>query len=135
MTGARPPVDGQITFVYTTNLAAADAFYGGDLGLPLALDQGGCRIYRAAAGAYVGVCERPAEAIQAPDPARRGVILTLVTDDVEGWHARLVARGVAVEGPPAHSDAYRITHLFLRDPAGYLLEIQRFDDPDWDAAP
>jgi catechol 2,3-dioxygenase-like lactoylglutathione lyase family enzyme len=24
-----------------------------------------------------------------------------------------------------------ITHFFFRDPAGYLLEIQRFDRPDW----
>jgi hypothetical protein len=31
--------------------------------------------------------------------------------------------------PPAHSDTYRIYHCFLRDPNGYLVEFQRFDDP------
>ncbi len=28
---------------------------------------------------------------------------------------------------------YRIYHCFLRDPDGYQIEIQRFDDPAWPA--
>lgn len=26
---------------------------------------------------------------------------------------------------------YAIYHCFLRDPSGYLIEIQRFEDPRW----
>ncbi len=36
----------QITFVYTADLAASARFYGEQLGLPLVIDQGSCRIYR-----------------------------------------------------------------------------------------
>jgi len=32
------------------------------------------------------------------------------------------------------SAAYRVYHFFLKDPAGYTLEIQRFERPDWPAA-
>lgn len=60
-----------------------------------------------------------------------GVVLTLVDPDVEGWHAKLKARGVNVPDKVEYSETYRVTHFFFRDPAGYLLEIQRFERPDW----
>ena len=122
-----------VTFCYTRDLAASARFYGELLALPLALDQGSCRIYRVARDAYLGVCERVAGSPAGPgssgEPDR--VILTLVTEDVDGWHERLSARGVVFDKPPARNERFRIYHCFLRDPAGYLVEIQRFEDPAW----
>jgi catechol 2,3-dioxygenase-like lactoylglutathione lyase family enzyme len=117
--------DAAITFCRTTDLARAAAFYEETLGLPLVLDQGVCRIYRVAGGGFVGFCEH------LEGDAAEGVILTLVTDDVDGWHQRLVERGVAIETPPTHNPRFGIYHLFLRDPDGHRVEIQRFDDADW----
>ena len=57
--------------------------------------------------------------------------MTLVTDDVDGWHRRLTAQGVTCERPPGHNDKYRLHHAFYRDPDGYLIEIQQFLDPAW----
>lgn len=128
------PIDAQITFIYTANRAATQEFYEERLALPLACDQGDCRIYRLRPGAYLGVCHREAEDLQAPDPQRRGVIITWVTADVDGWVARLERRGVRFESAPRHSARFGIYHAFFRDPNGYLLEIQRFDDPAWDRA-
>jgi catechol 2,3-dioxygenase-like lactoylglutathione lyase family enzyme len=54
-----------------------------------------------------------------------------VAEDVDGWHRRLAERGVEFEKAPADNPEYRIRHCFFRDPNGYLLEIQRFDDPRW----
>ena len=45
--------------------------------------------------------------------------------------ATLEAAGVKLESGPEHSDRFGIYHAFLRDPDGYLIEIQRFDDPSW----
>ena len=125
-----PPIDQQITFLYTRDLEATARFYEDILGLPLALDQGDCRIYRVSQGGYVGFCRRAA----APE-APSGVILTLVTPDVDGWYRRLVDLGIAFEKPPALNPKYDIYHCFLRDPNGYLIEIQRFLDPAWGTAP
>lgn len=119
------PFDAQITFCYTRDPDASYRFYEEILGLPLVLDQGGCRIYRAVGDAYLGMCHRP----EAPKPS--GVILTLVTDDVDGWYEKLAAQGVPFDKTPAASPEYGIYHCFFRDPNGYLLEIQRFDDPAW----
>ena len=57
--------------------------------------------------AYVGFCQR-ADAPAEP----RGITLTFVTDRVDEWCA-----------------PYRIYNAFVRDPNGYLIEIQRFWEP------
>lgn len=117
--------DSQITFCYTGDLATTAEFYGGLLGLEQVLDQGGCRIYRTAGQAFLGFCER----VETGTPD--GVILTLVTEDVDGEFRRLSAAGVPFEKEPALNPDYNIYHCFFRDPNGYVLEIQRFEDPRW----
>ncbi len=117
--------DAQVTFCRTDDLAATAEFYENVLGLTLTLDQGRCRIYRAAPGAHLGFCSHLEGA--KPD----GVILTLVADDVDGWFARLTERGVRFDKTPELNPEFNIYHCFLRDPNGYLIEIQRFEDPAW----
>ncbi len=122
----RPDIDQQITFLTTHDLAATARFYETVLGFPLIVDQGTCRIYRVAGSAYVGFCQRPAAPVAAGD-----LILTLVTDDVDGWYAYLRALDVAFEAPPEINQTYDIYQCFARDPNGYLIEIQRFLDHEW----
>lgn len=119
--------DSQITFLRTVDLERSTRFYGETLGLELVLDQGGCRIFRASEGAYLGVCSHMGE------PSPEGFVLTLVAEDVDRWYERLTECGVAFEKEPTHNDQFQIYHCFFRDPDGHLLEIQRFDDPLWDA--
>ena len=52
----RPDIDQQVTFLHCADLAATDGFYRGLLGLPLALDQEVCRIYRVGRDAFLGFC-------------------------------------------------------------------------------
>jgi catechol 2,3-dioxygenase-like lactoylglutathione lyase family enzyme len=122
----RPSIDQQITFLYTRDLAATARFYESMLGLPLVLDQGDCRIYRTSPDGYIGFCQR-----QSAQDEPTGFILTLVTSEVDAWYQYLTQNGVAFEGPPALNPRYDIYHCFLRDPNGYLIEIQRFNDPLW----
>jgi catechol 2,3-dioxygenase-like lactoylglutathione lyase family enzyme len=117
--------DAGITFCYTRDLKRTAHFYEEVLGLPLVLDQGGCRIYSVSDGAYFGFCER--EEVW----NGKGVILTFVTEDVDAWYDNLSTQGVKFEKEPAFNPDYNIYHCFLRDPNGYLLEIQRFEDPRW----
>lgn len=122
------PIDAQITFIYTSDLDASARFYESVLGLPLAVDQGSCRIYRVLEGrAYLGICQGEA----APEDLS-GLIITLVASDVDGWYERIVERGWPCDHPPRHNVTYKIYHFFLRDPSGYRIEIQRFDRDDWD---
>lgn len=118
-------IDAHIVFLATRDLSATAAFYEETLGLTLALDQGKCRIYRVAEKAYLGFCAK------AEVTTHDGVIVTLVTRDVDEWYRKLQTLGVAFEKAPAFNPDFNIYHCFLRDPNGYLVEIQRFEDPRW----
>ena len=122
----RPVIDQQVTFLYTRDLAKTAVFYEEVLELPLVLDQGSCRIYRVSGDGFLGFCQRE----EAPEEPQ-GVIVTLVTAEVDAWYAYLREKGVEFEKPPALNPAYNIYQCFLRDPNGYLLEIQQFLDPAW----
>lgn len=119
-----PAFSASIGFYPTSDLTATRAFYEGVLGLSLVRDQGTCQIYRVAGGGYVGFCQS-AEAVSF-DPR---VILTLVTDDVDGVYEALRAAGVETEAPPRHNPRYAIFHFYARGPMGERVEIQRFDEP------
>lgn len=111
--------DYPIAFYNTTDLTATAAFYGEILGLKLIRDQGDCHIYQVNATAYIGFCQR--EAVY-PD----GIIICFVTDDVDDWYHRLSQMGITYEKAPTYNTKYNIYHSFVRDPNGYLVEIQRF---------
>jgi catechol 2,3-dioxygenase-like lactoylglutathione lyase family enzyme len=115
--------DQQITFIYTEDLAETSRFYEEWLGLELVLDQGLCRIVKVREGAYIGYCQR------STSREKDGIILTLVTENVDEWYERLSEFGVKFEKTPTFSPEYNIYHCFFRDPNGYLLEIQRFIEP------
>ena len=119
------PFDDLVTFCYTSRFKETIKFYEEVLGLPLVLDQGRCRIYRVSQNGYLGFCR------DMDPPSAQGIIITLVTDDVDGWYDNLIAKGVGFEKSPRHNSDFRIYHCFLRDPNGYLIEIQRFEDPKW----
>jgi len=116
--------DAQITFVPVADLGASVAFYETVLLFPLALDQGGIKIYWVAGGAFIGLVQS-----EGPLVADDRLIITFVADDVDGWHTRLTAQGVATDGPPRQNARYQIYHFFARDPDGYRVEIQRFLHP------
>ena len=122
-----PATDQSIVWVYTGDLDGTCAFYGERLGLPLAFDQGLCRLFRWSPTSFIGVCQvRPGRHVEP-----KGVVITFVTPDVDDWHRHVVARGIVPEKPPSLSEKFNVYSFFLRDPNGYLLEFQTFLDPRW----
>jgi catechol 2,3-dioxygenase-like lactoylglutathione lyase family enzyme len=121
------PITEYITFIYSADLEVSAGFYEQVLQLKLVLDQGTCRIYLIRPGAFIGICQEKTKR-SAP---RNGLILTLVTSDVDGWFDRLQANQANIVKPPALNPDFRIYHFFARDPDGYLIEFQRFLDKDW----
>lgn len=121
---------GQVTWVYTNDLPDTARFYAETLGFEMVLDQGLCRIFRAAPHAFVGVCQvRPGRWVEP-----KGVVVTFVLStpgEVDAWHAKIVAKGAKPESPPFRSEAFNVYAFFLLDPNGYRLEFQAFLDPAW----
>ena len=118
--------DCAITFYYYADITAVAPFYEQVLDFELVLDQGLARIYRIAGTAYFGIVDGNKGHLR--HQTQSAVLLTLVDQDVEGWHARLKEHGVAGQSEILHGRY--CDHFFFEDPAGYAIEIQRFRDPE-----
>ena len=118
--------DYSITFFYYDDIHAVVPFYEEVLDFELVLDQTMARIYRIAENCYFGIVDGNRGHLKHQE--KSAVLLTIVSQDVEGWHKRLKQAGVA-----GQSEMLRGTfceHFFFEDPAGYAIEIQRFHNPD-----
>ncbi|MDZ7706984.1 MAG: VOC family protein [Trueperaceae bacterium] len=118
-----------IAFRPVADLAASRDFYHRDLGLELTRDQGACLIFRVGDGGYLGLCQAGYDGRDGTLPVDDRLITTLLVDDVEAVHERLLRLGVDVDGPPRRNERFGITQFFARDPDGYRVEVQRFDEP------
>lgn len=118
----------QITFLYYHDLAAAQEFYEGILGLEKVEDQGWAKIYRVSGHAFVGLVDEAHGSLKArPENA---VMLTFVVDDVPGWYDYLREKGVIIRREYGRSDTIQIEYFFAEDPGGYVLEFERFLKPE-----
>ncbi len=120
--------DQQITFIYVNDMDRSAEFYEQTVGLELVLVQpAGCRIYRTSARSYLGICKNRPDR-KAPGD---GLVLCLVTQTVDDHYDRINGAGAECDGPPRLNESYGIYHFYFRDPDGHLLEVQRFEDPNW----
>lgn len=120
------PFDAVITFLPCSDLDRSVAFYRDALGCRVVVNQPGCTILQASVTGYVGVCERPENVGRSG-----GVMLTLVTDEVDEVVASLRRAGASITVEPRDNDTYGIYQCFAEDPDGNVIEIQRFHDPGW----
>ena len=116
-------INGQISWVYTRDLDSTVDFYSRLPGLDCVRDEGRARIFATAENAFIGVCEAFDDRVVEPE----GGMISLLTDDVDGFYQQLVASGFAVEEPPHRLQRFGIYTFFLRDPNGYRIEFQQFD--------
>ena len=123
----RPSISQQVTWIYTHDLQGTARFYGETLGLEQVLDQGSCRIYKTSATSFLGVCHVLPGRFVEP----KGVVITMVTKNVDEWHALLKARGVTILETPAYHSSFDVYCFFAADPNGYKLEFQAFRNPAW----
>jgi catechol 2,3-dioxygenase-like lactoylglutathione lyase family enzyme len=110
----------QITFLPTNKLTEMESFYSGILSLKKVLDQGDCIIFKTTDSSYIGFCEREFTL------GSNRIILTLVTDQVDEFYENLQKKSVQCESKPSLNEKYYIYHFFVKDPNGYLVEIQQF---------
>ena len=121
-----PRISGHISWVYTHQLDSTADFYQQVLGLECIRDQGRARLFATGNGACIGVCEAFADRVVEP----QGGMISLVTDNVDAWYERIRAQGIDIEQPPHRLEEFGIYTFFVRDPNGYLIEFQQFEQVD-----
>jgi len=115
-------VKGLIPWLYYRDLPGAMKFYEEVMGFEMVVDQGWSKIYKIRDGAYVGLVDGAHGYHQASDT--KPVILCLNVYDADAWYQRLKEKGVEMEKQPQESERLKIKVFMLRDPEGYVIEIQ-----------
>jgi predicted enzyme related to lactoylglutathione lyase len=118
--------DYAITFFYYDDILAIAPFYEQTLGFELVVDQGLARIYRVGRSHFGIVDGTKGHLRTTPKSA---ALFCMVTDDVEGWHAKLKAAGVP-KLTEIRSATWCDRFFFFEDPAGYALQVQHFRSPE-----
>jgi predicted enzyme related to lactoylglutathione lyase len=118
--------DYAITFFYYDDILAIAPFYEQTLGFELMVDQGLARIYRVGRS-YFGIVDGTKGHLRTTP--KSAALFCMVTDDVEGWHAKLRAAGVP-NLTEIRSATWCDKFFFFEDPAGYALQVQHFRDPE-----
>lgn len=111
-----------ITFFYYRDLSQAMRFYEDILGLPLAIDQGWCKIYRICPGAHVGLVDE-AKGMN-KWAAIKPVQLCIRVTDVNDWYAYAKAKQLDGLSQLFVNDEIGIQAFVFNDPEDYQIEIQ-----------
>ncbi len=111
-----------ITFLYYRDLPTAMRFYEDILGLPLAIDQGWCKIYEICPGAHVGLVDE-SRGMNKWQPIKT-VQLCIRVPDVDAWYAYAKEENLDSLSDLFINDEIGIRAFVFNDPEGYQVEIQ-----------
>jgi predicted enzyme related to lactoylglutathione lyase len=111
-----------ITFFYYRDLPRAMRFYEDILGLPLAIDQGWCKIYRICDGAHVGLVDETRGMHKWAEV--KPVQLCIRVAQVDDWYAYAQERSLNNLSKLFVNEALGIRAFVFTDPEGYQIELQ-----------
>ena len=119
-----PPFSEQVVFLYYTDLAAAEEFFGKALGLSKTMDQDWVKIFRTAGGSSVGAVKE-GHGFHKPSPSKP-VMISWVVQDIDPWYRRVTAAGIKVLKPPQDSADSGVRSFLVADPTGYTFEFMQW---------
>jgi predicted enzyme related to lactoylglutathione lyase len=119
-----PKIDGLVTFLYYDDLERATRFYKDIMGLKITVDQGWAKVLRLTDGANVGLVDGEKGSLR---PSKdKPVMITILVPDVDAWYIHFKKLGVPTMSEPHDEPALKLRQFMLKDPEGYVIEIQHF---------
>jgi catechol 2,3-dioxygenase-like lactoylglutathione lyase family enzyme len=119
-------VQGNITWLYYQDLAAAQRFYEGIMGFHLLTDQGFAKVYASSDTGFIGLVDE-AQGLHCFSK-EKSVTVSFFTDDVRSWFALLKNRGVEFRKPSLSIESGAVENFVAYDVGGYYLEFDQFLD-------
>lgn len=125
---AHPQIGSHVVFQYYKDLAAAERFYGGTLGLRKTFDKEWVKIFEITPHSYVGLVDGTRGYHKAPQTTP-AVMLSIETSDLEGWYAKLKegnATFLKELGKASGNTDSPVDSILAKDPGGYTVEMFRW---------
>lgn len=118
--------------LYTDDLDAAEAFYGGTLGLPVIRRQEGRHVFFSLGASILLVFDPRATSVPPAPDARLPVpphgatgpghvCFAVTAEALDAWRAHLEAAGIGIEADFRWPNGAR--SIYIRDPAGNSVEL------------
>jgi catechol 2,3-dioxygenase-like lactoylglutathione lyase family enzyme len=125
-----PRIGGVMTIFYYEDVAPAIAFYEHVLGFEKVLDLGWGATFRVAGQSFLTVVDSEGGCQRAIAGPNKGAILSIETDDLEAWRAKLESAGViSLEADLKSGCDGRSIEFHVRDPGDYVVEFFHWVDP------
>lgn len=115
-----------IVWFYYKDMDGMRRFYEDVLGFDLVADQGWTRIYALGPTGYFGLVDEERGMHRFTE--QKGVTLSLITDDIDGWYAYLSNHDRIEMRSAQISERDRYRAFVAYDPEGYYLEWDVFND-------
>ncbi|MEM7500583.1 MAG: VOC family protein [Pseudomonadota bacterium] len=114
-----------VIWFYYKDMAGIQSFYENTMGFDLIVDQGWAKIYQVGPTGFFGPVDETRGMHSFTE--EKGVTMSFLTADIDGWHAYLAARGVELRHDAVvNEEPYRAFVAY--DPEGYYLEWDVFND-------
>lgn len=125
-----PRIGGVMTIFYYEDVAPAIAFYEHVLGFEKVLDLGWGATFRVAGQSFLTVVDSEGGSQRAIAGSNKGAILSIETDDLAAWRAKLESAGVtSLEADLKSGCDGRSIEFHVRDPGDYVVEFFQWLDP------
>jgi predicted enzyme related to lactoylglutathione lyase len=116
-------ITSQITFLYYNDYDKGCHFLEHILGLEPVFDPGWAKVYKSAAGAFIGAVKASDGSIDSTK--KGGTLISLTVDDVDKYYEGYKGK-VDSLSEIKHFDDIGLRSFFFKDPEGYDFEIQEF---------
>lgn len=111
----------QVIFLYYSDIEEGARFYESILGFEPTFELYWVKIFKTNQGASVGLVDEKKGSLKSSGD--KPVMLSWVTDDVDGWHEYLKEKGVKILSTPSNNEEAGIRGFLFQDPGGYTLEF------------
>lgn len=119
---APPKVIGQVTFFYYDDLDEAARFYGDIMGFENTADRGWVKFFAITPTSSVAIVDGEKGFHRVTDD--KPVMLSVITDDVDGWYRHLRGQDVTFIKHLDDAQSPEFLRAFLvEDPGGYTVEV------------
>jgi predicted enzyme related to lactoylglutathione lyase len=121
-----PKSRGVLTFFYYKDHEKAAEFYEKIMGFQLIQDQKWAKIFKVNDNAYMGCVDGNIGYHKSSEA--KPVMLTIIVDDPDEWYRHFKENGVETINEPRDDKELNLRIFLLKDPEGYVIEIQKFYD-------
>lgn len=125
--GRRPAslgVEGNILWLYYTDLAAAQRFYEEHYCLSLLIDQGFAKVMSSSASGFIGLVDESQGLHRFAES--KAVTVSFLSNEIDRWFGRLTGHGMKMRSSLQGEERVPVQTFVTYDLGGYYVEFDRF---------